>query len=93
MIANITRLSGRNRANDLSERTKCAGGFQELLNHDAGRVSRPGKLYVYGNRGVAEWSYVDTDESGQSTIIRGCDLFEFDGDMIKLKNAFRKCQL
>ena len=68
-------------------------GFQELLNHDAGRVSRPGKLYVYGNRGVAEWSYVDTDESGQSTIIRGCDLFEFDGDMIKLKNAFRKCQL
>lgn len=66
-------------------------GFQAMLDHDAEYESQPGKLYVYGDRGVAEWSYVSTDESGRSTVVRGCDLFEFVEDKIKLKNAFRKC--
>jgi hypothetical protein len=66
-------------------------GFQTLLNHDAGSESLPGKLYVYGDRGVAEWFYKNTDEIGQSTVVRGCDLFEFVGNKIKVKNAFRKC--
>ena len=51
----------------------------------------PGKLSVYGDRGVAEWSYSGTDESGRMMVVRGCDLFEFVGDKISLKNAFRKC--
>lgn len=66
-------------------------GFETMFDHDAGSESSPGNLYVYGDRGVAEWSYASTDESGQSTVVRGCDLFEFHGDKIKLKNAFRKC--
>ena len=66
-------------------------GFQAMLNHDSGSESSPGNLYVYGDRGVAEWSYKSTDQSGQSTVVRGCDLFEFVGDKISLKNAFRKC--
>lgn len=66
-------------------------GFQAMLDHDAGSESLPGNLHVYGDRGVAEWSYVSTDERGRSTTVRGCDLFEFVGDKIKLKNAFRKC--
>lgn len=68
-------------------------GFQAMLDHDAGSESQPGKLYVYGDRGVAEWSYKSTDESGRSTVVKGCDLFEFIDDKICLKNAFRKCTL
>lgn len=66
-------------------------GFQAMLDHDASSESLPGTMYVHGDRGVAEWSYKSTDESGQTTVVRGCDLFEFVGDQISLKNAFRKC--
>jgi taurine dehydrogenase small subunit len=65
--------------------------FQIMLDHDAESESLPGNQYVYGDRGVAEWSYMSTDESGRSTVVRGCDLFEFAGDKIIRKNAFRKC--
>ena len=67
-------------------------GFQLLLDHDAGSEALPGNLFVYGDRGVAEWSYASSDENGKPIVVRGCDLFEFDGDKIKLKNAFRKCR-
>jgi ketosteroid isomerase-like protein len=66
-------------------------GFQAMLDHDASSDSMPGNVYVYGDRGVAEWSYRSIDEAGNSTIARGCDLFQFVGDKISLKNAFRKC--
>lgn len=66
-------------------------GFQIMLDHDEGTVSIPGNLYVYGDRGVAEWAYAQTTTSGQTVVTRGCDLFEFIGDKISLKNAFRKC--
>ena len=66
-------------------------GFQAMLDHDSGSESLPGNVYVFGDRGVSEWSYASTDDSGRSTVVRGCDLSEFDGDIIKLKNAFRKC--
>ena len=66
-------------------------GFQTLLAHDEGSESLSGKLYVHGDRGVAEWYYKSTDQAGRSTVVRGCDLFEFVGDKISLKNAFRKC--
>lgn len=66
-------------------------GFQTMLEHAAGSESRPGNLYVYGDRGIAEWAYVSTNDSGDSTVVRGCDLFEFVGNKIKIKNAFRKC--
>jgi len=65
-------------------------GFQAMLDYAADSESRPGKLYVYGDTGVTEWCYVSSDESGRSVVVRGCDLFEFAGDKIKLKNAFRK---
>lgn len=42
-------------------------------------------VFVGGDRGAAEWTFV----SGESAV-RGCDLFEFSGDRIRVKNAFRK---
>ena len=41
--------------------------------------------WVAGERGASEWTFV----SGGAAV-RGCDLFEFEGDRIRVKNAFRK---
>ena len=43
------------------------------------------EVFVAGDRGAAEWTFVAT-----GVRVRGCDLFEFDGDLIRTKNAFRK---
>ena len=45
---------------------------------------------VAGDRGAAEWTFRATDDDGAAFEVRGCDLFEFDGDLIRVKNAFRK---
>jgi ketosteroid isomerase-like protein len=41
--------------------------------------------WVAGDHGASEWTFVSGD-----TATRGCDLFEFEGDKIRVKNAFRK---
>ena len=43
------------------------------------------EVFVAGDRGAAEWTFVAAD-----VRVRGADLFEFDGDLIRTKNAFRK---
>jgi uncharacterized protein (TIGR02246 family) len=43
------------------------------------------EVAVAGDRGFAEWTFRAADVE-----LRGCDLFEFDGDLIRVKNAFRK---
>ncbi len=65
-------------------------GFEEMLAHDAGGESRGGSLRVMGDFGVAEWAYQLSDDAGNETLVRGCDLFEFEGRSIKVKDAFRK---
>ena len=42
-------------------------------------------MFVAGDRGAAEWTFVSGD-----LRVRGADLFEFEGDLIRVKNAFRK---
>lgn len=42
---------------------------------------------LQGSRGVAQWTF-SAERAGLS--YRGVDLFEFDGDRIFLKDAFRK---
>jgi ketosteroid isomerase-like protein len=65
-------------------------GFLEMLVYDRGRERHGGHAVIQGNAGVAEWSFVETDESGHSVRIRGCDIFEFAGNKIRKKDAFRK---
>jgi ketosteroid isomerase-like protein len=43
-----------------------------------------------GDRGATVWTFSWTGEDGKKVSQRGCDLFEFEGDKIKRKNAFRK---
>lgn len=72
-----------------SGRDNVRRGFEALLAHDAGAESRTGPCYVYGDRGVALWCFVYRRD-GVPVEVHGCDLFEFAGDRIRVKNAFRK---
>jgi hypothetical protein len=64
-------------------------GFAHMLAHDAGKEGRSGRCFVYGDRGVAQWSYVYF-EGNRRVEVFGCDLFEFVGEKIRVKDAFRK---
>lgn len=48
------------------------------------------KVLVHGNYGWFEWDYSVVDGNGNRQVTAGCDLLEFDGDMVKVKNAFQK---
>jgi len=65
-------------------------GFLEMLAHDNQGESHSGPLYIFGERGVAEWSYMFTEPGGNTMELRGCDIYEFNGEKIRRKNAFRK---
>jgi len=64
-------------------------GVENMINHDSGGKAYVENIKIYEDFGVWEWSYVFKDKS----IIFGCDLFEFEGDKIKMINAFRKTSL
>ncbi len=38
----------------------------------------------------ASWTFSGTDADGKHITYRGVDLFDFDGDLISLKDAYRK---
>ena len=64
-------------------------GFAKLLAHDSSRQGHHGPAFVYGDQGVANWSF-SYHEGDRRIEIFGCDLFEFSGDKVRVKNAFRK---
>ncbi|CCE04266.1 conserved hypothetical protein [Bradyrhizobium sp. STM 3843] len=45
---------------------------------------------VFGDRALSEWIFRATAANGQRIEVQGCDLFEFRGDRICSKSAFRK---
>jgi ketosteroid isomerase-like protein len=45
------------------------------------------EVSVDGDHGFSEWTFVVPSARLE---VHGCDLFEFEGDLIKTKNAFRK---
>jgi ketosteroid isomerase-like protein len=60
-------------------------GIQAFFDRFPDGVFSDTEVMVAGNRGASEWTFRAAD-----TELRGCDLFEFDGDLIRVKNAFRK---
>ena len=48
------------------------------------------ELYVDGSRGQAKWTFTGTPAGRDTMSYRGVDIFEFVGDRIALKDAFRK---
>jgi len=65
-------------------------GFAALLSYDDGGESREGRIAILGELGLAEWAYELRDASGRTIVVRGCDIFEFTGTLIRRKDAFRK---
>jgi ketosteroid isomerase-like protein len=43
-----------------------------------------------GERGVSEWLLTGTNTAGVRLSVRGCDLWEFEGDMIRRKDSYWK---
>ena len=46
--------------------------------------------FVDGDRGCSEWTFSGTRADGTRVEVDGCDLFEFEGDLIRVKNSFIK---
>ena len=45
--------------------------------------------FVSGGRGASEWIFSGTDNSGNRIEVAGCDLSQFRGDKIVVKDSFR----
>jgi len=60
-----------------------------LIEFDSSVSSSVKTVYVNNGFGFWEWEYVTESRE----IIQGCDVFEFDGNYIKKKNAFRKVSI
>jgi ketosteroid isomerase-like protein len=46
--------------------------------------------WVAGRRGCSEWLLTGTYADGTRIMVRGCDLFEFEGDKIVRKDSYWK---
>ena len=46
--------------------------------------------FIQGDRGCSEWTFIATRPDGEAIEIDGCDLFEFSGNKIRVKNSFIK---
>ena len=46
--------------------------------------------FVAGDRGASEWLLSGTTTAGESIEVRGCDLWTFQGDKLKVKSSFWK---
>ena len=46
--------------------------------------------WVSGDRGVSQWTLQGTTSDGQRIEVRGCDLFEFEGDKLRSKDSYWK---
>ena len=52
-----------------------------------------GRHIVTGETGLSSWRFVGTTTTGQTVEVDGCDLFAFDGDLIALKDSYRKARV
>jgi ketosteroid isomerase-like protein len=73
-----------------SGKEKVREGVEAFVSAYPGGYFAETEVTVSGDHGSAEWVFVATNEDGEEVRIRGCDLLEFDGDLISTKNAFRK---
>ena len=51
-----------------------------------------GRHFVFGDRGISQWTFVGTNLQGNTVEVDGCDLFDFDGNLIALKDSYRKAR-
>lgn len=52
-----------------------------------------GKHVVSGDTGLSTWCFVGCRVDGSLVNVRGCDVFEFGGSLIKVKDSYRKARV
>ncbi len=72
-------------------KSELRNGFDSMLKTDQGGKRGAGPCWILGDVGVALWDFEFPAEGGKPAVkVRGIDLFEFRGDKILRKDAFRK---
>lgn len=71
-------------------RAQVLGGVRRFFERYPDGRFEDTEVFVAGDRGASEWTFVATEADGSELRVRGADLFEFDGELIRTKNAFRK---
>ncbi len=79
-------LEGR----DYQGREAVREGFARFFDRYPDGHFSDSRVFVAGDRGASEWTFTATGPDGERASVRGCDLFEFSGDKISRKDAFRK---
>lgn len=51
-----------------------------------------GQHVVAGDTGLSTWRFLGTTADGRAVDVRGCDVFTFDGDLIAVKDSYRKAR-
>jgi hypothetical protein len=51
-----------------------------------------GAHVVAGETGLSTWRFVGETREGAAVDVRGCDVFAFDGELIALKDSYRKAR-
>jgi quercetin dioxygenase-like cupin family protein len=47
---------------------------------------------VAGETGLSTWRFIGTARDGAAVDVRGCDVFAFEGDLIAVKDSYRKAK-
>jgi glutathione S-transferase len=68
-----------------------ADGFAHMLKSDANGKRRAGKSFIVGDVAVAFWEFDFPAVDGNAAkTVKGIDFFQFNGDKIVVKDAYRK---
>jgi ketosteroid isomerase-like protein/quercetin dioxygenase-like cupin family protein len=51
-----------------------------------------GQHVVSGDTGLSSWRFIGQRADGSAVDVRGCDVFAFDGDLIAVKDSYRKAR-
>ena len=65
-------------------------GFTEVWETYPDARWRFPRHFVWGDRGVSEWTFTGTRADGARIEVNGCDVFTFRDGKIALKNSYRK---
>jgi ketosteroid isomerase-like protein len=71
-------------------RAQVRRGFALMLRYDQAAEAHGGHAFVDGDLGASRWSFAYPGEDGGTVEVRGCDLYVFEGDRIRVKDAYRK---
>lgn len=66
--------------------------FAAILDAFPSAAWTEGTHVVAGDTGLSTWRFVGTTREGAEVDVRGCDVFAFDGELIALKDSYRKAR-